>query len=202
MNPGIVIRAFDLLFKGISDINVSKTTDDGTLGTPRCCRGFEVAFHYPFGTGWNTESQILQFWFGSAVPASHSYAVRLAIELGLAGVFAYAYVMYRHAAPLLKASARAGVISRSGWRSASCASARLRMARLSSLGLGPPRPRPGKEGATGEEVRTEICEFDLRGEAHRAFIEAIRRKGHRGGWVRRAAIPLPRRSATYPSIDF
>jgi len=109
MNPGIVIRAFDLLFKGISDINVSKTTDDGTLERyTAMLQGLEVAFHYPFGTGWNTESQILQFWFGSAVPASHSYAVRLAIELGLAGVFAYAYVMYRHAAPLLGERSRRG----------------------------------------------------------------------------------------------
>ncbi len=102
MNPEIVIRAYNLLSEGISDINVSNTTDDGTLERLAAMfHGLEVAFHYPFGTGWNTESLILQFWFGNAVPASHSYAVRLMIELGVAGLFAYVYMIYRHAAPLL-----------------------------------------------------------------------------------------------------
>lgn len=98
-----VSNAFALLFSGISDLNVAGTSDTGTLERLNSMvKAAAVAFNYPLGSGWNTESQILQFWYGSSDVASHSYVIRLLIETGLPGLVAYLYLIARHAFPLLK----------------------------------------------------------------------------------------------------
>lgn len=101
-NSGIVVDAFGLISRGISDLDVSGTNDEGTLERfDSMIKALAVVPNYPLGSGWNTESIILQYWYGAGDVASHSYAVRLLIEVGIAGLVSYIYLIARHSSPLL-----------------------------------------------------------------------------------------------------
>ena len=100
--PQLITGIFDLVESSISDVNVESTTDTGTLERwSSMLKAISAAFQYPFSAGWNTESITLQFLYGSSDVASHSFCIRLLLELGILGVIAYVYVIYRHSFPLL-----------------------------------------------------------------------------------------------------
>ena len=64
-------------------------------------KALSAIMYFPFGSGWNTESQVLTFLYGSSDVASHSFAIRLLLETGLVGLLSYVYLIIRHSVPLI-----------------------------------------------------------------------------------------------------
>lgn len=100
--PDLLTGAFESVSRSLSDLNVASSTDDGTLERwDSMMKALAALSQFPFGSGWNTESSVLVYIYGSSDVASHSFAIRLVLELGVLGLVSYIYVIVRHARLLL-----------------------------------------------------------------------------------------------------
>lgn len=102
LKPEILINALNSIGRSLADLNISSTTDDGTLERwDSMLKALAAVSQFPFGAGWNTESQVLVFLYGSSDVASHSFVIRLLLELGVVGLVSYLYMMARHSMRLV-----------------------------------------------------------------------------------------------------
>lgn len=102
-------RALEAVASSIADLNIASSTDTGTIDRFEAMTStLSILPYYPFGAGWNTESMVLTAHFGQTTFASHSFALRLLLELGVIGFAAYCWMTYRHAS----AAFRSGVHGR------------------------------------------------------------------------------------------
>lgn len=100
--PELLSGAFDSLGRSLTDLNITSTTDDGTLERwDSMVKALSAISYFPFGSGWNTESQVLTFIYGSSDVASHSFAIRLLLETGIIGLLSYVYLIIRHSLRLV-----------------------------------------------------------------------------------------------------
>lgn len=102
LHSDLVISGIESVMNAIADLNVLTSTDEGTMDRwESMLRAFSVCLHYPLGTGWNTESLVLSHAYGSDEVASHSYVIRLLLEMGIVGLVTYIALVLRHSIPLL-----------------------------------------------------------------------------------------------------
>lgn len=100
--PELLSGALESLSRSLTDLNISSTTDAGTLERwDSMVKALSAITYFPFGSGWNTESQVLTFLYGSSDVASHSFAIRLLLETGFVGFLSYVYLIIRHSVPLI-----------------------------------------------------------------------------------------------------
>lgn len=108
---GVVAEAIDSVIDSLTDLNPMSSTDTGTLDRFNSMLStISILPNYPFGAGWNTESLILTSHFDGAVFASHSFALRLLLELGPLGLIAYCWVIIRHARGAFYASKQGRIV--------------------------------------------------------------------------------------------
>lgn len=89
----------------LGDLDVASSTDTGTAARfDSMLTTLSILPSYPFGAGWNTESIVLATTFGESAFASHSFALRLLLEVGPLGLLAYCWVVWRHASRAYRAS--------------------------------------------------------------------------------------------------
>lgn len=97
-SPGAISGAADSLARSFADLNVSSSSDEGTIERWGSMTKVLAALPlFPLGSGWNTEGGVLMYLYGSSDVASHSFAIRLALEVGVIGLASYVYVIVRHA---------------------------------------------------------------------------------------------------------
>lgn len=97
-----VVSGIESIINAIADLNVLTSTDKGTMDRwESMLSALSSCLQYPLGTGWNTESLVLSHAYGSDEVASHSYLIRLLLEMGAVGIIAYASLVLRHSVPLL-----------------------------------------------------------------------------------------------------
>lgn len=107
-----ISNTFAIFLASASDINPLGTADTGTAGRfSAMLSTMSVLLNYPFGSGWNTESVTLMAHFGGSVHASHSFALRLLLELGPLGLFFYCWLIWRHAKGAFRASAKGRIVA-------------------------------------------------------------------------------------------
>ena len=93
-----IAEAIGSIIDSFTDLNPMSSKDTGTLDRfNSMVSTVSILPNYPFGAGWNTESLILTSHFDGTVFASHSFALRLLLELGPLGLIAYCWVIIRHA---------------------------------------------------------------------------------------------------------
>lgn len=108
---GVIIDAVSGAFDSLADLNPMSSRDTGTLDRfNSMLSAISILPRYPFGAGWNTESLVLTSSSGGAVFASHSFALRLLIELGPLGLAVYCWLIVRHARGALQSSRRGRVV--------------------------------------------------------------------------------------------
>lgn len=96
----------------LGDLNVASSTDTGTVERfDSMLRTLSILPSYPFGAGWNTENVVLTANFGSFAFASHSFALRLLLEMGPLGLLAYCWVVWRHATGAYHASRQGRLVA-------------------------------------------------------------------------------------------
>lgn len=102
LRPDLVISGVESVTNAIADLNVLTSTDEGTMDRwESMLSALSACLQYPLGTGWNTESLVLSHVYGSSEVASHSYAIRLLLEMGIVGTVAYVALILWHSIPLL-----------------------------------------------------------------------------------------------------
>ncbi len=107
----IIAEAVDSVIDSFTDLDPMSSTDTGTLDRfNSMVSTVSILPNYPFGAGWNTESLILTSHFDGTVFASHSFALRLLLELGPLGLIAYCWVIMRHAKGAFHASQQGRVV--------------------------------------------------------------------------------------------
>ena len=107
-----IVNAFGNVLVSVGDINPVGTTDTGTADrSSSMLSALSALLDYPLGSGWNTESVALMVHFGSSIYASHSFALRLLLELGPLGLFSYCWLIWRHAKGTFRFSANGRVIA-------------------------------------------------------------------------------------------
>lgn len=83
LRSDFVISGIESVANAIADLNLHTSTDEGTIDRWKSMlSALSVCFQYPLGTGWNTESLVLSYVYGSSEVASHSYVIRLLLEMG------------------------------------------------------------------------------------------------------------------------
>lgn len=83
--------------ESLTDLNPFTSTDTGTTERfDSMMSALSALPNYPLGSGWNTESLALMSCSNGTVYASHSFALRLLIELGPLGLATYCWVIFRH----------------------------------------------------------------------------------------------------------
>lgn len=88
---------FASIVSSLGDLDVISSTDTGTAARfDSMLTTLSILPSYPLGAGWNTESVVLTENLGSSVFASHSFALRLLLEVGPLGLLAYCWVVWRH----------------------------------------------------------------------------------------------------------
>lgn len=98
----LVISGIESVANAIADLNFLASTDEGTMDRWRSMlSALSACSRYPLGAGWNTESLTLSHVYGSSEVASHSYLIRLLLEMGIVGIIAYIALLLRHSIPLL-----------------------------------------------------------------------------------------------------
>ncbi|WP_302391795.1 O-antigen ligase family protein [Eggerthella sinensis] len=102
LRSDFVISGIESVTNAIADLNFLTSTDEGTMGRwESMLSALSACLQYPLGTGWNTESLVLSHVYGSSEVASHSYVIRLLLEMGIVGIIAYIALVLRHSIPLL-----------------------------------------------------------------------------------------------------
>ena len=92
-----IFYALKSVLISVGDMNPFGTASMGTADRfSAMLSTVSVLLNYPFGSGWNTESVALMAHYGSSVYASHSFALRLLLELGPLGLFSYCWLILRH----------------------------------------------------------------------------------------------------------
>lgn len=95
-----IASAFSSVISSIADLNVFTSSDTGTMDRwESMLKALSACMQYPLGAGWNTESIVLAYEVGEV--ASHSYLIRLLLEVGIIGVIAYFVLIARHCKALL-----------------------------------------------------------------------------------------------------
>ena len=88
---------FANIVASLGDLDVASSTDTGTAARfDSMLATLSILPSYPLGAGWNTESVVLAENLGSSAFASHSFALRLLLEVGPLGLLAYCWVVWRH----------------------------------------------------------------------------------------------------------
>ena len=106
LRPNLIISGIDSVMNAIADLNVLTSTDEGTMNRWKSMQyALSACLLYPLGTGWNTESLVLSQVYGSGEVASHSFVIRLLLEMGVTGLIAYVALVLRHSIPLLSRNA-------------------------------------------------------------------------------------------------
>ena len=106
LRPDLIISGIDSVMNAIADLNVLTSTDEGTMNRWESMRyALSACLLYPLGTGWNTESLVLSHVYGSGEVASHSFVIRLLLEMGVTGFIGYVALVLRHSIPLLSRNA-------------------------------------------------------------------------------------------------
>ena len=102
---GSLSDLFDSVIDSLGDLNVISSTDTGTVARfEAMVSTLSVLPGYLFGAGWNTENLVLTAHFGSSTFASHSFALRLLLEIGLIGLLSYCWVIWRHSVNVYRTS--------------------------------------------------------------------------------------------------
>lgn len=93
-----IVQSVLSIVESIADLNPISSTDTGTeVRFESMLATISVLPSYPFGAGWNTESLVLTSRLGSSTFASHSFALRLLLEVGILGFASYCWLIWRHA---------------------------------------------------------------------------------------------------------
>ena len=107
-----IASLFDSVLISLGDLNVMSTTDTGTTARFEAMMStLTVLPNYLFGSGWNTENLVLTAYYGSSTFASHSFALRLLLEIGPLGLLAYCWVIWRHAVAVYRTSAMGRLVA-------------------------------------------------------------------------------------------
>lgn len=102
LHSDFVLSSFTSVAKSIADLNVFTSDDTGTTARWKSMLNALSAYmQYPLGAGWNTESLVLTHIYGANEAASHSYVIRLLLEMGIVGVIAYFVLIMRHSKLLI-----------------------------------------------------------------------------------------------------
>ena len=97
MNGGVLTDLTASVAQAFADANVTTSTDTGTIDRWRAMTSSIDAMQaFPLGAGWNTESMVLAGITKGSYISSHSYLIRLMIELGPAGVIAFLFMIGQH----------------------------------------------------------------------------------------------------------
>lgn len=111
MNGGILNDLMDSVAQAFADVNVTTSIDTGTIDRWRAMTSSISAMQaFPLGAGWNTESVILAGITKGSYISSHSYLIRLMIELGPAGVIAFLFLIGQHVRKAARIGGGDGVI--------------------------------------------------------------------------------------------
>lgn len=95
-----IVSTFSSVISSIADLNVFTSNDAGTIDRwESMLKALSTCIQYPLGAGWNTESIVLSYEVGEV--ASHSYLIRLLLEVSIVGVIAYFILISRHCKALL-----------------------------------------------------------------------------------------------------
>lgn len=101
-NPSVIESFFRAIETLVGDLDVSSTEDTGTADRwQSMIMAMKLIIQYPFGAGWNMESPLLSFNYGQGAYASHSFFIRLMLELGVIGLVSYLLMVYSHVKKLL-----------------------------------------------------------------------------------------------------
>ena len=102
---GSISGLLDSVITSLGDLNVMSSADTGTAARFEAMMStLSLLPSYLFGSGWNTESLVLTAHFGSSIFASHSFALRLLLEIGPLGLLSYCWVIWRHAVAVYRTS--------------------------------------------------------------------------------------------------
>lgn len=102
---GVISELFGKIFASLGDLNVMSSTDTGTAARFESMTStLSLLPNYLFGAGWNTENLVLTAHFGSSTFASHSFALRLLLEIGPLGLIIYCWTVWRHTVGAYRAS--------------------------------------------------------------------------------------------------
>lgn len=96
----------------LGDLDVASSTDTGTAARfDSMLTALSILPSYPLGAGWNTESVVLTESLGSSTFASHSFALRLLLEVGPLGLLAYCWAVWRHAVEAYRVSKQGRLVA-------------------------------------------------------------------------------------------